>query len=152
MYDEKNIESELLKRPKSNPFKTPDHYFDSIEDRVMKQIKHGTQKKTTSTKVLQLLKPALGLVASFSLVYMLVYYPINHLLPKNMAKTEIGDTASPELTDDFSLVFTSIDENTVVDAILSDQTTYASEMNPDEVLAYLSSGLNDLEIYSEIQK
>ncbi len=149
MYDEKNIESEFLKRPKSNPFKTPDQYFDSIEDRILERIEHGTPapKKISSTKVLQLLKPVLGLVASFSLIYLLVYYPINHFLPKTITT----DTTAPTLADEYTFLFSSFDENTVVDAILSDQKTYVSEINPDEVLAYLSSGLNDLEIYSEIQ-
>jgi hypothetical protein len=150
MYDKQDIESEFLKRHRSNPFKTPDHYFDSIEDRVMGQIEYAAKKRTTSSKVLQFVKPALGLVASFSLVYLLVYYPINHFLPKKLAQTEIADTASSNLEDEYSLVFSSFDENTLVD-ILSDSKTYVSEINPDEVLDYLSSGLNDLEIYSEIQ-
>jgi hypothetical protein len=151
MYEDKNIEPEFLKRPKKNPFRTPDHYFDTIEDRIMGNIKYQAKKKTSSTKVIQFLKPVLGLVASFSLVYLLVYYPINHLLPKTLVKSAITDTTSPYLTDDSTLNFSLIDENAVVNAIFSDETSNIAEINSDEMLAYLSSGMNEVEIYSEIQ-
>jgi len=151
MYEEENIESEFLKRPKKNPFRTPDNYFDSIEDRVMGKIKYQTKKKTSSTKVIQFLKPVLGLAASFTLVYLLVYYPINQLLPKTLVQSEITDTTSHSMIDDSTLNFSSIDENTLVNAIFSDETSNVSDINPDDMLAYLSSGLNEVEIYTEIQ-
>jgi len=151
MYEEENIESEFLKRPKKNPFRTPDNYFDSIEDRVMGKIKYQTGKKTSSAKVIQLLKPALGLAASFLLVYLLVNYPVNHLLPKTLVKSVITDTTSPYMIDDSTFNVLSIDENTLVNAIFTDEPSNVSDINPDDMLAYLSSGLNEVEIYSEIQ-
>ena len=45
MYEEENRQPEFLKRPKSSPFRTPDHYFDSIEDRVMGSIKNEAKRK-----------------------------------------------------------------------------------------------------------
>jgi len=149
MYEEKNIQPEFMKRGKTNPFRAPDHYFDSIEDRVMEGIKHTSKNKTNSAKVFRLLLPALGLAACFSLVYLLVFNPMNNLLPKATIKTEMA--ASISTIDDSTLNFSSIDENTLVNAIFSDETSNVSEINPDEMLAYLSSGMNEVEIYSEIQ-
>ncbi len=151
MYEEENTEPEFLKRNKTNPFRTPDHYFDSIEDRVMGNIADQSQKKTSSAnKVIRLLKPVLGLAASFALVALLVYYPINHLLLKNTVTSVTADSASSDILNSYSFILTSIDENSLVNTIFSDETNSSTAINQDEVLAYLSSGLNDVEIYSEI--
>lgn len=152
MNEKDMIEPEFMKRPKTNPFRTPEHYFDSIEDRIMGGIEHAAKKKTTSAKIIQLLKPALGLAASFSLVYLLVYYPITNFLPKSIVKSEVTDTTSHYLIDDSTLSFSFIDENTLVNAIFSEEPSNIADINPDEMLAYLSSGMNEVEIYSEIQK
>lgn len=152
MYEEDNIEHEFLKRPKTNPFRTPDQYFESMEDRVMETIHYQSKKKTSSSRIIQFLKPALGLAASFTLVYLLVYYPINILFPKNVAQTEVTDSTSTVLPEEFTFNLASIDDNTLLHAIFSDETnTTTAETNPDELLAYLSSGLNDVEIYAELQ-
>ena len=151
MYNDNNIEHEFLKRPKTNPFRVPDAYFDSIEDRIMDQVKQTRQVKTTSARIIQFLKPALGLVASFTLVYMLAYYPIHNLKVKNGSKAETAANSSIDLPDNSSFSLSLIDDNTLANAIFSDEPNSLSEANPDEVLAYLSSDLNDVDIYSEIQ-
>ena len=151
MYEEDNIESEFLKRHKMNPFRTPDHYFDTIEDRIMDRIEQPIATKTKSVRIIRFLKPALGLVASLSILYLLVYYPINHQLIKNSSETESAMSSTSNLLDSFSINLASIDDNTIVNAIYSDETSNIAATNPDEVLAYLASDLNDVEIYSEIQ-
>lgn len=140
-----------MKRKNDSPFKTPDHYFDSIEDRVMATIKHQEKNTTKSSKVIQFLKPALGLVASFTLVYLLVFYPINHFLPKTVAKSEISDTITKDLLEDYSLSFSLIDENTILNTISADEDESSSEIGSEDMLAYLSTEFNDLQIYDEIQ-
>ena len=151
MYEDDQIKSDFLKQPKTNPFRTPDQYFESIEDRIMGSIqKQPKKEKTTLFRVVRILKPALGVAASLSLVYMLAYNPINSFLLKNAPKTEVVENTSNDMLDNYSLNLASIDENSLVTAIFSEETSN-SETNPDEVLAYLSSGLNEVEIYSEIQ-
>lgn len=151
MYEEENIEPDFLKRPKTNPFRTPDYYFESLEDRIMGNIEDKMKKKSSSARLIQFLKPALGLAASFTLVYLLVYYPINTFLLKPTAETTITDTITSDLLTDYSINLASIDENSLINAIFSDETNNLAETNPDELLAYLSTGLNDVEIYTEIQ-
>lgn len=151
MYEEKNMEPDFLKRPKTNPFRTPNYYFESLEDRVMGNIEYQKKKESSSTRIIRLLKPALGLAASFALVYVLVYYPINTFLLKNTAKTAVTDTITADWLNEYSINLTSVDENLIVNAIFAEDTTNLAETNPDEFLAYLSTGLNDVEIYSEIQ-
>ncbi len=151
MDEEENIEPEFLKQSKTNPFRTPESYFETLEDRIMGNIEYQAKKKTSSGRIIQYLKPALGLVASFALVYILVYFPINILLEKNVAQTEATDSTASYLPDEYSLSLDLADENTLVNAIFSNEPNDAAELNPDEVLAYLSSRMNELEIYAEIQ-
>jgi hypothetical protein len=151
MYEEDHIESDFASR-RQNPFKTPDSYFESLEDRIMDNIKSNTKKKSYSGQIIRFLKPALGLAASLTLVYMLAYKPINSFLLKGDVKTVITDSTGNDPLNDYSLNLSSMDENSLIDAIFTDEANMLTETNPDEFLAYLSSGLNEVEIYSEIQK
>jgi len=152
MYEEENINPEFMKRGKTNPFRTPDRYFDTLEDRIMGEIKHSTKSKTTSAKVIRLLKPVLGLAASVTLVYILISNPINHLLLKGTINSQAEVPTAVSSDYDSTLSLSSIDDNTIINAISSDETSSVSEINSDDMLAYLSSGMNEVEIYSEIQK
>ena len=148
MYkEEENIEPEFMKRPGTNPFRTPEGYFDSIEDRIMKEIQLPEKKKPVSVGILRILKPVLGIAAILTLVFLLVNNPFT----RNTTNTEMSSTLTPSVKDDSTFNFSLIDENTLVNAIFSDEESTVADINPDEMLAYLSSGLNEVEIYSEIQ-
>jgi len=148
MYkEEENSKPEFMKRPGTNPFRTPDGYFDSIEDRIMKEIQLTEKKKPTSSIIFRILKPAFGIAASLTLVYFLATYPFT----KNTINAKVSSTYSAPIKADSSLSFLLIDESTLVNAIFSDEKSPVADINPDEMLAYLSSGLNEVEIYSEIQ-
>jgi hypothetical protein len=153
MYEEENIEPEFEKQLKRNPFKTPDNYFDTIEDRVMQSIKQGSKQKNTrfTGRVIHFLKPALAVAASLGILFMLVYYPVNHLSQKEVAKVKVTDSITPDTMDAYSLSFSLVDENSLINTIITEEKAAMEEINPDEVLAYLSSDMNDIEIYSEIQ-
>jgi len=148
MYkEEENIEPEFMKRPGTNPFRTPEGYFDSIEDRIMKKIQLPEKKKPVSVGILRILKPVIGIAAMLTLVFLLVNNPFT----RNTTNTEMSSALTPSVKDDSTFNFSLIDENTLVNAIFSDEEGTVADINPDEMLAYLSSGLNEVEIYSEIQ-
>ena len=151
MLEDEKIKPEFEEMGKSNPFRTPEGYFGSVEDRIMGKIADAEKPKTTSGLIIRFLKPALGLAASFTLVYLLVYYPINTLLLKDTANIEVSDTINADAYDAYSLSFSLVDENTLINTLFSDETNVTYEINPDDLLAYLSSGMNEFEIYSEIQ-
>lgn len=150
MYEEDHIEPDFAKRSQ-NPFRTPDNYFESLEERIMGNIKVPTMKKSSSTQIIRFLKPVVGIAASLTLIFMLGYYSINTFMLKDTATTELTDPDSTDLLNDYFINISSIDENSLMDAIFTDETNVFAETNPDEFLAYLSTGLNDVEIYSEIQ-
>lgn len=150
MYEEEKTERDFLKQPQ-NPFRTPEGYFDSIESRVMSQIESQAKKKGPAGKVVRILKPLLGLAASITIIYMLVSQPMQSFFLSKTANTNIADTTS-DWASNYSSSLSSIDENSLINTLFTDETTSLSGTNPDEFLAYLSTGLNEVEIYSEIQK
>lgn len=153
MYEDKNRQPEFLNRPRKNPFTTPENYFDSIEDRIMNSIEHEEKIKKSSGagNIYRLLKPALGLAASFALVFLLVYYPVKYFSSNKVAQTTTTDTTTSGGNDFYSFIISSIDENALVNALVNEDEISQEEINADEVIAYLSSDMNDIEIYSEIQ-
>jgi len=150
MYEEDQINPDFGKRPQ-NHFRTPENYFESLEDRIMGNINDQTKKKSSSTKIIQFMKPALGLAASFTLIFMLGYYSINTYLLKDTAEIEQTETTATDLLNDYPINLSSIDDNSLINAIFTDETNVFAETNPDEFLAYLSSGLNEVDIYAEFQ-
>jgi hypothetical protein len=154
MYEEEDIEPEFLKRHKSSPFRTPDHYFDSIEDRVMGSIKNEAKRERTlgSRKIYRVLKPVLGIAASLVLVYLLASYPFKPLSTKSsLVKSPITDTTAHDVLDAYTLNVSQIDENSLINTIFGDDSITQSAINPDEVLAYLSTEMTDREIYSAMK-
>ncbi len=97
------------------------------------------------------MKPVLSIAASLSLVYLLVYYPINHFRPQSSVQTAQTSTNSSDIPEAYSLSFLSVDENTLFNTITADNTSSSSKINPDDLVAYLSTGTNDVQLYSEIQ-
>ena len=150
MYDKEHTEQEFRKWDNSNPFKTPEGYFESFEDRLMGRIEYDVKPRSKSSKFIRMMKPVIGLAASFTLVYLLVYYPINHFLLKESATTETGCTFSADPIDAYSLSLSAVDETTLVNALFSDENN-GNKLDSDDMLAYLSSRLNEVEICSEFQ-
>lgn len=149
MYnEEEHIESEFLKRDGANPFRVPNGYFDSFEDRIIKRIEVEGGKKGRSVNLVRILKPVLAAAASIALVYLVADVQFT----KNDVPKELSSNAMNEVRDDSTLNFSLIDESTLVNTILSDDKSSSDEVNSDDMLAYLSSGLNEVQIYSEIQK
>lgn len=150
MYkQEENIEPEFMKRNGTNPFRAPEGYFDSLEDRIMGKIT-VTEKKpkaSASGQIIRFLKPLVGVAASIALVYVLVNKPAT----QRGINTDASSAFSFSMKDDSAITFSMVDENTLVNAIFTEEESPVSDINPDDMLAYLSSGLNEVEIYSEIQ-
>jgi len=151
MYENDHIEPEFLKRQKKNPFQTPEQYFETLEDRILKNITNENQTKARSFKLIKFIKPALGIAASITLIYLVMQAPIELRMFSKVAQKNIPNINATTPAEEYSFLLTSTDENTLINAISSGETNDQEDINQDEVLAYLSTGLNDVEIYSEIQ-
>ncbi len=148
MYNqEENIEPEFMKRNGANPFRAPEGYFDSLEDKIMGKITVAEKKPKTSGRIIRFLKPIVGVAASIALVYVLVNKPAT----QRGINTDISSAFSFSMKDDSAITFSMVDENTLVNAIFTEEESPVADINPDDMLSYLSSGLNEVEIYAEIQ-
>ena len=137
----------LGRRPSGDlPFKTPEGYFESLEDRVMARIAAETQADTQKKRpVWMILRPVLTLAAMFALVFGMGYgvLSLTHTLDRGTGTTEVSDYASVEE-----------EMITPVSLINYYQTDLAEETELDEetIVNYLASELSfsDLaEIYAQ---
>lgn len=144
MEELKNIAPKLSKMKKENPFGTPKHYFDDFSARMQMQIeaeKHVATKK--EFKLITFLKPALGLAASFAIIFMLVYVPIKTFIPQDQV---IETTASTNFTDmQMHTILEELDETSFFALLESNEKD--ETFSDDDLLAYLSSNFNAYEIF-----
>ncbi len=147
MKEEKNIESPLSGQPKGNPFKTPDGYFENLQDRIDARIEAEDTIVSKRTQIIRILKPVLSLAASFALIFLLVYYPLNKFLPKYLNSTQVVEINEFDLDYDFVNSFSN-DLSLIEYISQSDEEVEPS----DEIYAYLSVEMTDAEFYNELIK
>ncbi len=146
MDELEKISPELSKIKKENPFRVPDNYFDDFSARL--QIRLEAEKMVVPIKqnrFIQFLKPALGLAASFALIFMLVYWPLKSFMPDQVASSQIQDELSE---DEFLSVVEGIDENSFF-ALLNEQDE-GIKFSDEDLISYVGNNISDYEIYSEI--
>jgi len=146
MDELEKIAPELSKIKKENPFRTPDNYFEDFSTRLQTKLeaeKEGTTK--TQSKIIQFLKPALGLAAGFALIFMLAYWPLTTLTSNQQAKNSITQT------DEIDMILTSLvegmDENSFF--AMLDESESAVQLSDEDMANYLSTNSSEYEIYSE---
>jgi hypothetical protein len=144
MDDLKNIAPELSKLKKENPFKVPEHYFDDFSARL--QTKLEAEKMIVPAKqnrFIYYLKPALGLAASFALIFMLVYWPLKTFTPNQTA----NNNTDTEMSEDegYLSIVEKMDENSFF-ALLYEPTN-AVEFSDEDLVVYINTNITDYDIY-----
>ncbi len=142
----KNNAPKLSEIKKENPFGTPDQYFDDFSARLHTRMAAEAQSAAPQkSRFFQLLKPALGMAASFAVVIMLVYVPLRLFMPK-----EINQVAQVTDTSDagFLNIIEKIDEESFV-ALLND-TESEDDFTNDELALYVSANFSDYELYENL--
>ena len=146
MDEFKNIAPKLSKIKKENPFGTPEKYFDDFSARL--QVKLETETKVVpiqQNRIIRFLKPALGLAASFAIIFMLVNLP----LKKFMSQKVVSSNIETELTEtDYLNMVEGIDENSFF-AMLT-ETNDGIEFSDDDLISYVSSNISEYELFAEI--
>lgn len=126
----------------------PPHYFDDFPAR----LNHKLEQEFTAVpaeprgKIIRLLKPIMGLAASFLLVFMLVYWPLQIFTPKKMAS---GPENATDLDDNLLHLLENVDEPTFY-ALLENEPEKVT-FNDEELVSYLSTTQSEFEIYMQIK-
>lgn len=153
MEELKKIAPELSKQKKEQPFGVPENYFDDFSARLQHRLE--TEKQVPpqpQSSVIRFLKPALGLAASFALVFMLVYWPLKSFLPNYLAKMNTIETINEE--DTYLTFVEKMDENSFFNLLqepVTEEETIEGNFNDEELLSYLSSNVSDYEIYMQTE-
>ena len=139
--------------PKDNPFGVPEGYFEMLDDRISERIRQDgegeKEKARKEVKIIRMVKPLLGLTAAFAIVFMLVHYPLSKFLPWYMSKQANNQTELSQSEEKILATFTGdVDEGTFFQILTSPDNQ--NKIDSDEIISFLSSELNDYEIYAEI--
>jgi hypothetical protein len=150
----KKIAPELSKLKKEQPFGVPDKYFDDFSARLHHRLEAEKQAlPQPKNTFIRYLKPALGLAASFALIFMLVYWPVKTFLPNYLAKTNTFIESTNE-EDAFLTFIEKLDENSffaLLQESKSNEKTVNGDFNDEELMSYLSSNVSDYEIYLQTE-
>ena len=143
MDELKKISPELSKLKKENPFRTPDKYFDDFSAQL--QMKLEAEKKSVpiqQNRIIRFLKPAIALAASFTIIFMLVYWPLKTFVPSEVANnTEILNMNEMEYRNNIE----GIDENSFY-SLLEEKTT-SIEFSDEDLISYVNTNVSEYEIY-----
>lgn len=142
-----NISPELSKIKKEVPFGVPVNYFDNFSVRL--QLKLEAEKVAVpnpKNRIVQFLKPALSLAASFALIFMLVYWPLKTFIPNQVADN--GNSNEQRITEmEYLSMVEGIDEYSFF--ALLDEPSGSEDFSDEEIVSYLQANSSEYEIYTE---
>ena len=145
MEELENIAPELSKLKKENPFKVPEHYFDDFSARLQMKLdaeKMGVPKK--QIKIIQFLKPAIGLAAGFALIFTLSYWPLRILTPDQQANNTIFETDFNEML--YANMAEGIDQSSFY--ALLDEPNNSTQLSNEDLAIIVNSNSSEYDIYS----
>lgn len=145
MDELKNIAPRLSKLKKEIPFGTPDKYFDDFSARL--QVKLETEKKVVSiqqNRLIRFMKPAIGLAAAFALIFMLVYWPLNNFMSKQVANNMVEQDLNEM---EYLNMVEGIDENSFFTIL--EATSSSTELTDADLESYLVANVSEYEIFNE---
>ncbi|MCK5730652.1 MAG: hypothetical protein KAH68_06235 [Draconibacterium sp.] len=136
----------LSKLKKENPFGTPDKYFDDFSARL--KIKLEAEKKIIPIKqnlIIRFLKPAIGIAASFAIIFLLANLPIKNFLSQKVANSSVETEFSEA---DYLRAMEGIDENSVYSLI--EETDEGIEFSDEDLLSYASANTSEYELFMDL--
>ena len=146
MEDLEKIATELSKIKKENPFRVPDNYFDDFSARLqMKLDAENTGNSKNQNKIIQFLKPALGLAAGFALIVMLAYWPLKTFTPNQQANNADTEMDISEML--YASMVEGIDVNSFY--ALLEEPNNSVQFSDDDLANYVNTNSSEYEIFSE---
>ena len=122
-----NLENKYKEK---SPFTVPEGYFDQLTDRIMERVEE--EKKPQRPRIIQMMKPYLGLAAIFVLALMIVQLVLPRFIDQNKMLMKDGEQAVQTSS-------STVKENEVV---------FDSHFNPtsEEIIEYLATEVDNYEL------
>lgn len=133
---------------KDLPFRVPKGYFDDFPARMQQRIELEKQPAKSSTKVIELLKPMIGLAAAFAALILLVYFPVKTYTNRQIAK-ESSNRIENIVSDDFINLTENFDDVTFYTLLENENGNDVIET--ETLVSYLSMNLSEYDIIMETQ-
>ncbi|SHJ68255.1 hypothetical protein SAMN05444280_12627 [Tangfeifania diversioriginum] len=150
MSELKNDAPKLSEIKKEHPFRVPDNYFEDFSSRLHTRLETEKQAlPNPKSRIIRLLKPAIGLAASFILVFLLVFWPLKSFLPSYMAKNNSAIETTTTEEDTYLSILEKIDENSFFALLSESSDEEINDFNDEELMSYVSSNFSEYEIYLE---
>jgi hypothetical protein len=146
MDELKKIAPELSKIKKDNPFRVPENYFEDFSARLHERMeveKIGVPKN--QNRVIQFLKPAIGLAAGFALIFTLSYWPLRIFTPNEQAKNITTVNSESEML--YASWVEAIDENSFY--AMLDNPNGSVDFTDDDLADFVNTNSSEYDIYSE---
>ncbi len=146
MDELEKIAPELSKIKKENPFRVPDNYFDDFSVRLQKKLdaeKAGDIQN--KNRIIQFLKPAIGLAAGFALIIMISYWPLKTTTTNQNASNTGSESDISEML--YANMVEGIDVNSFY--ALLNESNGKTQLNDDDLATFISSNTSEYDIYSE---
>mgnify|MGYP000858748057 FL=1 len=127
MKEKFNMENRHLR---DNPYSVPDGYFSTLQDSISERVSSSKR----GTRLWNIARPQLALVASFAVVFLIAYATINLFSP--------GDGNGGTFTTEEAQIEALYVKTSFVDFYDSSADTLYSEeesIDPEEIVEYLSS-------------
>lgn len=146
MDELEKIAPELSKIKKENPFRAPDNYFDDFSARLqMKLEAEKTGITKNQNKIIQFIKPALGLAAGFALIFMLAYWPLKTFTPHQLANNIDSETEINDML--YATMVEGIDVNSFY--ALLDEPNGSVQFSDEDLEEFVNANISEYDIYSE---
>lgn len=147
MDELENISPELSKIKKETPFRVPDNYFNDFSARLQGKLEAEIiTLPNHKNRFVRFVKPALGLAASFALIFMLVYWPLKTFVPEQEANNDFNYES--EITDrEYISMVEGIDEYSFL--ALLEEPANPVNFTDEEIVSYIQTNSSDYEIYTE---
>jgi hypothetical protein len=119
--------------PKKEPFKAPEGYFDSFEDRLKTRI--DAKKETQRTSLWQAVKPYFYFAAFFAAIVFLLKIGINQFTDKYNNESQNANIAQSE---SLYYEYEFISDDMIYDELTASADSSENELSEEAIAAYLS--------------
>ena len=130
---EKNRKANLAGN--SNPFTVPEGYFDTFQERLMERIETEDVKSKPLQTLIRILRPVLAMVASFVLIFFIIYIPIKQIGFSTAEKSRVNEMGIMD--------YYIINDRAIYEAFTQDTVEHYNEAI---VEAYLMASVSDIEL------
>jgi hypothetical protein len=146
MNELEKIAPELSKIKKENPFRVPENYFGDFSARLQERLEaEKMDVPVKQNRVIQFLKPAIGLAAGFALIFTLSYWPLQIFTPNEQAKNITTVNSESEML--YASWVEGIDENSFY--AMLENPNGPVDFTDDDLADFVNTNSSEYDIYSE---